>query len=153
MEAVAPKMEDSSDATPPPKVKAIALDEMWTYKEARKEPKRDSVWIWTAVIEEKDQPRRVFFEVGDRSEETFLRLASRLPLSEAYYSDGYEVYRWLPRDVHHVGKGGPVNWNEGVHSILRDRLCRLRRRTKGYTKKIWWLRASLAMVCLYLGWI
>ncbi|MDA1192628.1 MAG: hypothetical protein O3A46_13225 [Candidatus Poribacteria bacterium] len=81
------------------------------------------------------------------------RSRSLLPLSEAYDSDRYEVYRWLPRDVHHVGKGGPANWNERAHSILRNRLCRLRHRTKGYTKRVWWLRASLAMVCLYLGWI
>ncbi|MBM3215891.1 IS1 family transposase [Candidatus Poribacteria bacterium] len=153
MDAAAPTNGDSLDARPPEKVDAIALDEMWTYEKARKEPKRQSVWIWTAVIEEKNCPHRVFYKVGDRSEETFLRLADRLPLSKAYYTDGYEVYGWLPRAVHHVGKDGPVNRNEGIHSILRDRLCRLRRRTKGYTKESWWLRASLAMICLHLGWI
>ena len=51
----------------PPKVKAISLDEMWTYQKARKRPKRQEVWIWTAVVERTDGSRRVFFEVGDRS--------------------------------------------------------------------------------------
>jgi|TARA_B100000315_G_scaffold222828_1_gene227157 IS1 family transposase len=52
-----------------------------------------------------------------------------------------------------VGKGGKVNRNEGIHSILRDRLYRLHRRTKGYNKSLWMLRASIAMICLNLGWI
>ena len=31
----------------------IAFDEMWTYLGARKEEKRDALWIWTAVVEER----------------------------------------------------------------------------------------------------
>ncbi|MXY46793.1 MAG: IS1 family transposase [Chloroflexi bacterium] len=42
-------------------------DEMWTY------------WVWTAVVEAGDGSRWVDFEVGERSEETFLRLYERLP--------------------------------------------------------------------------
>ena len=43
---------------------------------ARRKGKRREVWIWTAVVEERDGSRWVDFEVGDRSEETFLRLWS-----------------------------------------------------------------------------
>ena len=32
----------------------IALDEMWTYWGARKEEKRNALWLWTAVVEERD---------------------------------------------------------------------------------------------------
>ena len=46
--------------------------------------------------------------------ETFLRLYARLPAGR-----------------HVVGKGGAVNWNEGLHSERRTRLNRLGRRTKG----------------------
>ena len=45
-----------------------------------------------------------------------------------------------------VGKGGAVNWNEGLHSVWRGRLNRLMRRTKGYTKSIEMLVYSLALV-------
>lgn len=36
--------------------------------------------------------------------------------------------------------------NEGLHSRLRDRLNRLRRKTKGYSKNINSLRYALAIV-------
>ena len=43
-----------------------------------------------------------------------------------YRSDGLRVYReWLPAGRHVVGKGGAVNWNEGLHSERRTRLNRL----------------------------
>ena len=105
------------------------------------------------MVEWPDGSQSVDFEVGDRSEATFLKLCDRLPPAESYHSDGYEVYQWLPRTHHNVGKGGKVNRNEGIHSILRDRLYRLQRRTKGYNKSLWMLRASVAMICIYVGWI
>ena len=76
----------------------------------RRGEKRRSVWIWTAVWEERDGSRRADFEVGDRSAATFLRLYERLPEAERYCSDGCEAYEWLPRNRHEAGKGGPVNW-------------------------------------------
>ncbi len=126
---------------------------MWTYLRVRRGPKRNSQWVWTAVVEWPDGSRSLDFEVGDRSEATFLTLCDRLPRAESYHSDAYDVYQWLPRSHHKVGKGGKVNRNEGIHSILRDRLYRLHRRTKGYNKSLWMLRASIAMICLNLGWI
>lgn len=132
--------------------KAVSFDEMWTYVGARKEPKRNSVWIWTAVIEWEDGSREMRFEVGKRDEETFLRLLDQVPLSESYHTDCYEVYSWLPRTQHRRGKYGLTNRNEGVHSVLRGRLARLIRRTKAYTKSVAMLRDSLALVSLYLGW-
>jgi IS1 family transposase len=131
---------------------AISLDEMWTYQNARRGPSQQTRWVWTAVIEWQDGSRSVDFEVGDRSEATLVRLCDHLPLAETYYSDGYEPYTWLPRNRHVVGKGGPVNRSEGVHSMLRDRLHRLRRRTKGYTKSLSMLTASIAMICVRSGW-
>ena len=46
--------------------------------------------------------------------------------------------------------GGAVNWNEVVHSRWRDKLKRLQRQTKGYTKSLRMLRDSLALACLRL---
>ena len=130
-------------------VPAISFDEMWTYQRARRGKKRQEVWIWTAVIELPDGRRCVDFEVGDRSGETFLRLYERLPEAERYYSDDYGVYgSWLPAERHIVGKGKLANRNEGLHSEYRGRLKRLARATTGYTKQVWVLRGSLALLCL-----
>ena len=105
------------------------------------------------MVEERDGSRWVDFEVGDRSEETFLRLYGRLPEAGLYRSDAYQVYDWLPADRHEVGKGGAVNRNEGLHSRLRDRMNRLHRKTKGYSKSVAMLSDSIALVCLKLGLI
>ena len=65
-----------------------------------------------------------------------------------YRSDAYQVYAgWFPPERHVVGKGGVVNWNEGLHSEWRGKLNRLMRRTKGYTKSLEMLVYSLALVC------
>ena len=41
---------------------------------------------------------------------------------------------WLPHNRHVVGKGLEANRNEGLHSVLRGKLNRLVRRTRGYTR-------------------
>ena len=131
----------------------ISIDEMWTYVGARRNGLRRSVWVWTAVVEESDGSRWMDFEVGDRDAETFMRLYRRLPDAHGYRSDPYEVYMRLPSDRHVVGKGGKVNRNEGLHSVLRSKLNRLVRRTKGYSKSVEMLVGSLSMVWLREGWI
>lgn len=125
----------------------IAFDEMWTYQQARHGEQRQDLWIWTAVVEEPDGRRWADFEVGDRSENTFQQLYARLPEADLYRSDAYGVYQsWLPPDQHVVGKGGAVNWNEGLHSWLRSKLNRLARDTKGYTKSAAMLVYSVALL-------
>ena len=124
----------------------IALDEMWTYLGARVGEKRNDLWVWTAVVEERDGSRWMDFEVGGRDESTFLRLLERLPDAECYETDAYGVYGALPVNKHVVGKYGAVNWNEGLHSMLRGKLNRLVRRTKGYTKSVEMLVNLLALV-------
>ena len=97
-------------------------------------------------MEERDGNRWIDFEVGRRNEATFLRLLERLPDAERYETDAYGVYRALPVNKHVVGKYGAVNWNEGLRSMLRGKLNRLVRRTKGYTKSIEILVNLLALV-------
>ena len=53
----------------------IALDEMWTYLGARKEEKRNDLWVWTAVVEERGGSGWIDFEVGGRDESYILALA------------------------------------------------------------------------------
>ena len=133
--------------------KVTSFDEMWTYVNSRRKGKRNSVWIWTAVVEEEDGSRWMDYEVGGRGEETFLRLYKGLPDAKKYRSDYYNVYKWLPSCRHKVGKGGEVNRNEGLHSVLRSKLNRLVRKTKGYSKSVEMLSASLAMKWIRQGWI
>ena len=134
-------------------MRVISWDEMWSYVGARRPGLRQERWIWTAIVEEADGRRWVDFEVGDRGEATFLRLYDRLPEAEKHVSDGYRVYEWLPHNRHVVGKGLEANRNEGLHSVLRGKLNRLVRRTKGYSKSEAMLRDSVALVCLRQGWI
>ncbi len=61
-----------------------------------------------------------------------------------YRRDAYGVYQRLLQDKHVVGKGGAVNWNEGLHSVWRSKLNRLVRWTKGYSKNVETLVHSLA---------
>ena len=63
----------------------------------------------------------------------------------------YRVYGWLPADRHQVGKGSEVNRNEGFTPYcLRDKLNRLHRRTKGYSKSMAMLSDSIALVYVTL---
>ena len=135
------------------RVRVLALDEMWTYAGVRRGEKRQSAWIWTAAWEEEDGSRRADFEVGDRSEAAFLRMYEGLPEARRYYSGGYEVYGWLPCGRHEAGKGGPVNWNGGLHSRLRSGLNRLVRDMKGYSKSPLMLAGSVALWLLRKGLI
>ena len=97
------------------------------------------------MVSESDGSRWADFELGDRSAVTFCRRYKRLPETGLYRTDAYRVYGWLPADRHQVGKGGAVNWNEGLHSRCRGKLNRLHHRTKGYTKSVAMLGCSLAM--------
>ena len=124
----------------------VAFDEMWTYLGIRRGERRQDLWIWTAVVQERDGLRWRMYEVGGRDESAFSRLLDRLPGADRYETDAYGVYQWLPRDRHVIGKGGAVNWNEGLHSKLRSKLNRLVRRTKGYTKSVEMLNHLLAIV-------
>ena len=63
-------------------------------------------------------------------------LPERLRDTERYETDAYGVYGTLPVNKHVVGKRGVVNWNEGLHSMLRGKLNRLVRRTKGCAKSV-----------------
>ena len=102
----------------------IAYAEMWTYQQARHGDKRQDLWLWTAVVAEPDGRRGVDSEVGDRSENIFQKLYSRLPEAELHRSDAYGVYQsWLLPSRHVAGKGGAVNWNEGIDWHCYRRGC------------------------------
>ena len=121
--------------------------------DVRRGAARNSRRIWTAALEDALGDRWKDFEVGARSEAAFLRLLERLPDTERYETDAYGMYGCLPMNKRKIGKGGAVNRNEGLHSVLRGKLNRLARRTKGYSKTDGMLTLSIALAWLKLGWI
>ncbi len=52
----------------------------------------------------------------------------------------------MPVNKHIVGKGGVLNWDEGLDSMLRVKLNRLARRTKSCAKSVDMLVNLLALV-------
>ncbi len=62
----------------------VAFDEMWTYLWGRRGERRKDLWIWTAVVEERDGVRWRMYEVGDRDLSAFSRLLDRLPGADRY---------------------------------------------------------------------
>ena len=123
----------------------VAFDEMWTYLGVRRGERRQDLWIWIAVVEERDGVRWRMYEVGGRDESAFSRLLDRLPGADMYETDAYPVYEWLHRERHAIGKGGAVNRMSGWRSELRSKLNRLVRRAKGYTKSVEMLKHLLAI--------
>ena len=124
----------------------IACDEPGIYRQSRRRGKRRDLWVWTAAVVEPDGSQWADFEIGYRSEATFLRLYERLPETGLFRTDGCRVYGGAAFGSSSGRQGGAVNWNEGLHSWCRGKLNRLHRRTKGYTKSVAMLAYSLALL-------
>ena len=102
-------------------------------------------------VSEPDGSRWADFEIGDRRRQPFLRLYERLPEAQLYGADAYRVSGWLPADRHQVGKGGAVNWNEGLHSWCRGHLPTASS-DEGYAKRVAMLASSLALLLVDWTW-
>ena len=72
-------------------------------------------------------------------------MLERLPDTLRWETDAYAGYKRLPRNRHFVGKGGAANWRWWLHSVLRSKLNRLVRKTKGYSKSVEMLERSLSL--------
>ena len=86
------------------------------------------------VMEEIDEGKWMDFEVGWRDEAAFLRLLEGVVGCGALRAGWLRCVWAALVNMLIVGKDGTVNRNEGLHSMLRGKLNRLVRRTKGYTK-------------------
>ena len=60
------------------------------------------------------------------------------------------MYEWLPHNKPVVGKCGAVNRSDGLHSMLRGKLNRLARRTKGCAKSVE-TQINLLALCLSIS--
>ena len=77
--------------------------------EVRRGERRKDLWIWNAVVEERDGVRWRIHEVGGRDESAFSRLLDSLHGAYKYETDAYPVYKWLPQYRHMIGKGRVAN--------------------------------------------
>ena len=103
----------------------LEFDEAWSFVRKR----RNKRWLWTVMCRRTRQ--LVAFVIGDRSEQSCLRLWDKVPL--AYrpclsYSDFWKAYQEvLPQETHcAVGKGsGQVSHMERWYCTLRQRQARI----------------------------
>ena len=100
--------------------------------------------MWTYVGKKETK----LFEIGKRDEDTFWKFYYQIPLAKEFQTDGYKVYQNLPK--RQIKKYGYTNWNERLHSFLRNKLVMLKRKTKAYAKSIRALYRALALV--FLRW-
>jgi len=78
-------------------------------------------------------------------------MRKKIPLAKKYYSDGYEVYiENLPSKKLEVGKKG-INRNESLPAVLRDRVSRLKRKTRSYSKSEKALSCHIGIALTYGG--
>ena len=125
------------------KVKDLAMDEMKSYVSK----KQNDFWVWTVVLDKNIK----FFKVGKRNEESFFELESKLPRYQKVHTDGLSIYQNLRN--REVKKFGLTNWNEGLHSVIRDKLAMFRRKTKAYAKSIRAMERALALLFIYWNFL
>ena len=112
----------------------LEVDEMWSFVQ-KKSQKR---WLWTVLCRRTRQI--VAYVIGDRSEQTCLKLWQRIP--EEYrrchsYSDFWEAYKKVfPKETHRcVGKEtGQTNHMERWNNTLRQSNARYVRKTLSFSK-------------------
>jgi insertion element IS1 protein InsB len=115
----------------------------------KKKPKNggEYTFVWIAVDRRSNQV--IDFEVGDRSKQTYLKLALRLEQKyniEHLCTDDYNAYGYYKiSKYHHVTKSETC-LVEATNSIVRNYLARFNRRTKRYSKSIRMIIASLNLL-------
>mgnify|MGYP001159914559 CR=1 FL=1 len=112
----------------------VELDEIWSFVGK----KREKRWLWVALCKRTRQV--VAFVIGDRSQETCLRLWRKIP--KAYktcvtFSDRWQAYQDVfPADTHHSvpKQAGKTSHIERWNNTLRQRVGRYVRSTLSFSK-------------------
>ena len=113
----------------------LELDELWSFV-LKKANKR---WVWVALCRRTRQI--VAYFIGDRSENSCLRLWRRIPLAYKRchsFSDFWDAYQLVFAAGRHqsVGKdSGETNHVERWFNTLRQRLARFVRKTLSFSKR------------------
>ena len=118
---------------------------MYIYK---KRPKNggEFTFIWIAV--DRGSGKVIDFEVGDRSKETYLRLALRLEVKykiNHLCTDDYGAYKYYTISKYHHTTKSETSLVESINSLVRHYLARFNRRTKRYSKSARMIIASLVL--------
>jgi IS1 family transposase/transposase-like protein len=110
----------------------LEVDEVWSFVQSKAQKR----WLWTAICRRTGQI--VAFVVGDRSQESCLRLYNKLP--EDYkschsFSDFWKAYQLFPEPHQQVDKSqGQTALIESWNTRLRQRLSRYVRKTLSFSK-------------------
>ena len=136
------------------KFNQVSLDELWTYIKARSKGKRNSTWIYTAILNLGCVKKR-FFCIGKRDDKTLRELLNNIPSYEESYSDDFKSYRSIFKDssTHIIGKNKYTNLNESLHCQMRHYLARLKRKTLSYSKSDNMLLYSIAILFIEKSWL
>jgi len=115
----------------------------------KKRPKNGGkyTFVWIAVDRRSNQV--IDFEAGDRTRQTWLKLA--LGLEQRYSiehlcTDNYSVYKYYTISKHHHTTKAETSLVEAKNSIVRNYLARFNRRTKRYSKSLRMITASLTLL-------
>ncbi len=76
-----------------------------------------------------------------------MEIEKDLPKYKIVHTDRYHVYENLHR--RRAEKFELTNWNERLHSIIRDKLAMFRRKTKAYAKSVMAVERTLALFFIY----
>lgn len=119
---------------------------MYLYK---KRPKNGGKHIFIRIAVEDETNQVIDFEVGDRTKQTYLKLAFRLEKRykiEHLCTDDYSVYKYYKISKYHHTTKAETSLVEAKNSIIRNYLARFNRKTKRYSKSVGIIKASLTLL-------
>ena len=111
----------------------LELDEQWSFVGSKK----TQYWLWIALCRRTMQV--VAYHLGERTIQSFDEFYDKIPPEYAACfskSDKWQGYKRIHSWYHHRCKkrDGQTSCVEGFNNILRQRLCRLTRKTCGFSK-------------------
>ncbi len=89
--------------------------------------------------------------ISKRTGEIFYVLKQKISKYKQVHTDGYHIYENLRN--REKKKFSLTNWNEGLHSIIRDKLVMFRRKTKAYVKSVNSMKKALALLFIYWNFL
>jgi insertion element IS1 protein InsB len=119
----------------------IEIDELYYFLKNKKRKR----FVWLAVC--RKTQRILAWQLGSRSRKTLSKLIHKIePIScQHYYTDEHISFRGLfPKEKYTVSKLFTCTV-EGINSVVRHFLARMRRRTKCYTKSESMLDATIGL--------
>ena len=78
----------------------------------------------------------------------FFEIETDLPSYKRIHTDGFYVYE----NLRNRSKFGLTNWNEELHSGIRDKLAMFKKKTKAYAKSVRVMERNLTLLFVFYVW-